>query len=101
MFTDSMNAAIISRKGSMSLRLRQLAIQIYQFCARHGVTLEVEWIPRSFNYLADTISRIRDFDDRSTSDAFFTYINSISGPFDVDRFASCHTAKCIRFYSKF
>ena len=57
MFTVSMNAAVISRKGCMSLRLRQLAIQIYQFCARHGVILEVEWIPRSFNHLADAISR--------------------------------------------
>lgn len=67
----------------------------------NNVTVEIEWIPRSLNEYADSLSRVVDFDDWSVSTAFFDYIASLFGSFTVDRFASHYSAKCARFYSKF
>ena len=85
----------------MSLRLQRQALEIFQFCAMNNVTVEIEWIPRSLNEYADSLSRVVDFDDWSVSTAFFDYIASLFGSFTVDRFASHYSAKCARFYSKF
>ena len=101
LYTDNKNASIISMKGSMSLRLQRQALEIFQFCAMNNVTVEIEWIPRSLNEYADSLSRVVDFDDWSVSTAFFDYIASLFGSFTVDRFASHYSAKCARFYSKF
>ena len=101
LYTDNKNASIISMKGSMSLRLQRQALKIFQFCAMNNVTVEIEWIPRSLNEYADSLSRVVDFDDWSVSTAFFDYIASLFGSFTVDRFASHYSAKCARFYSKF
>ena len=93
LYTDNKNASIISMKGSMSLRLQRQALEIFQFCAMNNVTVEIEWIPRSLNEYADSLSRVVDFDDWSVSTAFFDYIASLFGSFTVDRFAS-HYSHC-------
>ena len=77
LYTDNKNASIISMKGSMSLRLQRQALEIFQFCAMNNVTVEIEWIPRSLNEYADSLSRVVDFDDWSVSTAFFDYIASL------------------------
>ena len=100
-YTDNRNAAIITRKGSMSLRLHKIALDIFHFCASHQVTLEVEWVPRQLNEYADLLSRVVDYDDWTVSDAFFIRMSSLLGPFSVDCFASRNSAKCVKFYSKF
>ena len=101
LFTDSKNASIISTKGSMSLRLQCQALEIFQFCAVNNVSVEFDWVPRSLNEYADSLSRVIDFDNWSVSAAFFDHVCSPFGPFTVDRFASPDSAKCARFYSKF
>ncbi|EDO46131.1 predicted protein [Nematostella vectensis] len=57
-YRDNRNAAIITRKGSMSLRLPEIALDIFHFCASHQVSLEVEWVPRQLNEYADLLSRV-------------------------------------------
>jgi len=101
LYTDSNNASVIASKGSTSLRLQRKALEIFQFCAVNNVSMEIEWIPRSLNEYADSLSRVVDFDDWSVSAGFFACISSLFGPFTVDRFASPDSAKCARFYSKF
>ena len=101
LYTDSKNASVIASKGSTSLRLQRHALEIFQFCAVNNVSIEIEWVPRSLNEYADSLSRVIDFDDWSVSTDFFAYISSLFGPFTVDRFASPDSAKCARFYSKF
>ena len=101
LYTDSKNASIIASKGSTSLRLQRHALEIFQFCAANNVSIEIEWVPRSLNEYADSLSRVIDFDNWSVSTDFFAYISSLFGPFTVDRFASPDSAKCARFYSKF
>ena len=100
-FTDSKNAASISAKGSNSFLLHALALEIFAYCAAHDISLEVEWIPRSLNSYADSVSRVIDYDYYAVSSIFFHHVSSIFGPFDVDRFASSLSAKCARFNSKF
>lgn len=63
LFTDSKNASIISTKGSMSLGLQRQALEIFQFCAVYNASVEFEWVPRSLNEYADSMSRVIDFDD--------------------------------------
>ena len=76
-FTDSKNAASISAKGSNSLRLHALALEIFAYCAAHDISLEVEWIPRSLNSYADSVSRVVDYDDWAVSTIFFQHVSSI------------------------
>ena len=76
-------------------------MELFQFCAVNNVSIEIEWVPRSLNEYADSLSRIVDFDVWSVSGGFFAYISSLFGPFTVDRFASPDSAKCASFYSKF
>lgn len=101
LFTDNRNASIITARGSNTVRLWFLAIEIFEFCFYHNVSLEVEWIPRSFNEYADSVSCIIDYDDWAISKAFFSHVSGLFGSFDMDRFASLHTVECKRFYTKF
>lgn len=100
-FTDNRNVAIISRKGSTSLRLHRLALDIFSLCLEHCITLEIEWLPRTLNEYADCLSRVIDYDDWSISQEFYDHASSLFCPFTVDRFASSLNAKCTKFYSKF
>ena len=59
-FIDSQTAARVIEVGSIDLDLHRLAIKIFQFCAEHGIRLEVQWIPRTENETADYISRLID-----------------------------------------
>ena len=86
-FTNSKNAASIYAKGSNSLRLHALTLGIFAYCAAHDISLEVEWIPRSLNSYADSITRVIDCDDWAVSTIFFHHVSSIFGPFDVVRLA--------------
>lgn len=65
------------------------------------MSIEIEWVPRSLNEYADSLSRVIDFDDWCVSTGFSAYILSLFGPFTLDRFASPDSAKCARSYSKF
>ena len=67
---------IIALKGSTSLRLHDTALQIFQFCVLHNVSIEVAWIPRSMNEFADSMSRIIDYDDYCASCNFFFFFLS-------------------------
>ena len=88
LYTDSKNASIIASKGSTALRLQRQALEIFQFCAVNNVSIEFEWVTRSLNEYADSLSRVIDFDDWGVSTDFFAYISSLFGPFTIDRFAS-------------
>ena len=50
---------------------------------------------------ADALSKAIDRMDFSLSPEVFGYLLKKFGPFDVDRFAAPHNAKCARFNAKF
>ena len=62
-FTDNQNLVHIVECGSRKPHLQTVAMNIFELCFRHGIRLDMEWIPRGLNDKADYISRIRDFDD--------------------------------------
>ena len=61
----------------------------------------MDWIPRSLNEYADTISRIVDFDDWSLNPCIFSLLDASWGPHTVDCFASPYNSQLARFHSRF
>ena len=100
-YTDSKNCVSIVEKGSMKKDLHDLSMNIFELCVKNQIDIDIHWIPRSENVIADDISKVFDFDDWGTSQEFFDFLNEMWGPFTVDRFASFNNFKCDRFYSKF
>ncbi|CAG2190707.1 unnamed protein product [Mytilus edulis] len=66
-----------------------------------NVSLEVEWIPRAENEIADYISRIIDTDDWGVAVHVFEYLDSLWGPHEIDWFASDHNHRLPVFYSRY
>ena len=87
-FTDNQNVVRIVQVGSRKPHLQDGAMCIFQTCMQFGIRLEMEWIPRSKNEVADYISRIVDLDDWQINSNIFSMIDSLWGPHTVDRFAS-------------
>jgi hypothetical protein len=55
-FTDNQNVTRIVQSGSKKPHLQDGAMAIYEACFQNGIKLEMEWIPRSQNELADYVS---------------------------------------------
>ena len=85
-----------------------MAFQIYQICVHNIILLDIQWISRNKNVLADGISKSIDYDDWGVSEDFFfffffffffQFIDNMWGPHEVDRFANHENAKLKRFNS--
>ena len=101
-FTDNQNVIVrIVQVGSKKEHLQEGAMCIFQACLKHGVRLEMEWIPRGQNETADYISRIVDVDDWQISPAIFQRFDSLWAPHTVDRFAADSNTQLSRFNSRF
>ena len=98
-FTDNQSVVSIVNSGSMKPHLHEIALDIFSTCLRNNISLFPEWVPRERNTRADSISKIIDYDDWKTSEAFFSRIDARWGPFTVDRFASSTNRECHRFNS--
>jgi hypothetical protein len=48
---------------------------IFEVCFQNGIELEMKWIPRAHNQLADYISKIQDFDDWKIDPKLFLFID--------------------------
>ncbi|XP_076079152.1 uncharacterized protein LOC143049377 [Mytilus galloprovincialis] len=100
-FTDNQNVVSIVHKGSMKPYLQDIAYDIFVTCLKFNVSLEVEWIPRAENEIADYISRIIDTDDWGVAVHVFEYLDSLWGPHEIDWFASDHNHRLPVFYSRY
>ena len=67
-FTDNQNVVSIVNGGSRVVELQSLALEIFASCATNSISLEMKWIPRDLNTVADCVSRIIDFDDYALND---------------------------------
>ena len=56
----STSVCSIVEKGSMARELQKIAIEIFTFCTVNGISLEIEWLPRTLNQKADYFSKIVD-----------------------------------------
>ena len=68
-FTDNQNVPRILSSGSSKGHLQSEALSIFNICCNHGISFEMEWIPRSQNDQADFLSRIYD----ATIEAFLRF----------------------------
>ena len=100
-FTDNQNMTRIVQSGSKKPHLQDGAMAIYEICFQNGIKLEMKWIPRSQNELADYLSRIQDFDDWMIDPDFFDFVNLYWGPHTLDCFATSHNSQVARFHSRF
>ena len=64
----------------------KLCLYLVSAVVSHGISIEMEWIPRSQNDQADFLSRIFDSDDWGLSPLSFHHIDSVWGPHFVESF---------------
>jgi hypothetical protein len=98
-YTDNQNIVRIVNKGSTKPPLQNLARKIFDRLMKFQILLEVSWIPRDMNSLADAYSKEVDWDDWGVNHIIFSYFNSKWGPFDIDRFAHQSNTKLQCFNS--
>ena len=100
-FTDNTSVCSIVENGLMNREWQKTAIEIFTFCTENGISLEIEWLPRTLNQKADYFSKIVDCDDWVLSVKLFNMLNRIWSPFTTDWFVSEHNAKIGRYDSQF
>lgn len=100
-YTDNQGVVSIVDSGSMKLHLHQLALDIFYSAKDNNIEINIEWIPRALNDIADYLSKIIDPDDWHVKDSYFKLAQSQWGTCSIDCFANCQNSKTKRFYSKF
>ena len=98
---DNYAAAKIIKVGSPVADLHEISLDIFDLCFQNQITLKPVWVPRIQNKEADRVSRIIDIDDWEITSTFFNYLDSLWGPFTIDRFANSQNKKLQRFNSKY
>ena len=73
--------------------LQKLVESIYDLTVSLSIKLDVQWVPRKQNTIADTLSKMYDFEDWETTNTLFKYLNRVWGPFTIDRFADNKNCK--------
>ncbi len=100
-YVDNFAASRIVEIGSPNLELQSIAVNIFDFCKANSFEIQVTWIPRKQNAVADKLSKFSDPDDWEMSIETFNYLDQLWGPFSIDRFASEENHKLSRFNSRF
>ena len=59
------------KQGQYFIKAAESSSGNFQFCAVNNVSIEIEWVHRSLNEYADSLSKVIDFDDWSVSTGFF------------------------------
>ena len=82
--------AFINRMGGThSVRLSDLAVEIWDWCIQRKITIHAEHIPGVENVRADWESRhLSDSSDWRLHRDIFLHLEAVEGPFSIDLFAS-------------
>ena len=75
--TDNYAGSIIVSSGSNKQHLQKLAESIYDLTVSHSIKLDVQWVPRKQKPIADTLSKMYDFEDWETTNTLFKYLNRV------------------------
>ncbi|MCP3665661.1 MAG: hypothetical protein GY696_24710 [Gammaproteobacteria bacterium] len=100
-FTDNLGGVSVVRKGSMVENLNLLADSIDRTCKKFGIELELKWVRREENKVADRLSRFVDLDDWGIEQKLLRWAWGLWGKCSIDRFASNENNKLRRFNSRF
>jgi hypothetical protein len=85
---DARNLLGVVNRGSPRLKLNELARELFWFGLEHSITLNVEWVPREENALADELSKLIIPDDAMLCREFFRLLELRWGAHSVDLFSS-------------
>ena len=66
--------------GSKVPALQRMALDIHRLCLLASVSIDMQWIPRDLNIIADDISKFVDLDDYSINDGVFYSLDELWGP---------------------
>ena len=72
----------------------------FKRCTQDAIKLEMAWIPRGENEIADYLSRLVDYDDWQVDPTLFRWLDNMWGPFSVDNFADNNSTQLPTFHSK-
>ena len=100
-FTENQNVVRIVNSGSKTPALQELAMDIHRTCLLNAINIDMQWIPRDLNGVADDISKFVDYDDYMINDTVFNALDGLWGPHTCDRFACSYNAKVQCFNSRF
>ena len=100
-FSDNQSLVHIPQFGSQKTYLKTIALNIYSVCLLNGISITLQWAPRSENVDADVVSKLIDYDDWCTADHLFSFLNQLWGPQTIDRFANDQNNELPRFNSLF
>ena len=96
---DNQNLVLIVNSGSKTPALQELAMDIYHSCLFNAININMQWIPRDLNSVADDISKFIDYDYSMIND---TVLNAVDDLHTCDRFTCSYNAKIqcfdLRFY---
>jgi len=87
--------------GSRKPDLQTETLAIFSAALSNQIQIEPEWIPRTQNEQADSLSRIIDFDDWGIDPLLFARFDYLWGPHSIDRFASFYNTQLPRFNSRY
>lgn len=73
--TDNQNAVRIIEVGRIESDLHNVAFAIFKICMLSRISLEVCWIPRNENVIADFFSKMYNADDWGIDDIIFKLFN--------------------------
>ena len=79
--TDNQSVVHIINTGSRRPHLQDGAVAIYEECIQRSIKLEMVWIPREKNEIADYLSRIVDINDWQVDPELFWWLHNMWGPF--------------------
>ena len=99
--TDNQSVERILKVGSKKSELHHICSKIMDILTENSIGLEIVWIPREHNVMADYFAKIIDIDDYAINDRIFLMLENKWGPFTVDRCASYYNKKLTRFNSRF
>lgn len=88
--------ALSSRSAPLLAELRRL----HALLRERDVTLLAEWLPTAENGWADALSREEDRTNWTLERPFFTALEALYGPHDVDRFATMNNTQLTRYNSR-
>ena len=70
--------------GSGKQHLQSIVLNIFEMHPKHGIRLNIDWIPHSLNDKADYVSSIQDFDTWKVNPQLFSGIDLLLDPHTVD-----------------
>lgn len=99
---DSLAAVFnLNKGGGPKPDLSAVVKDIWLECLRLNIDAVADWVPRSLNERADSLSHFIDRADWSLRSDVFNAVSKRWGPFSIDLFAATHNTKCKRFFSRF